>query len=54
MSEPYAKPQAPAKELDVDELTQEIDAPFADSFVRNEEPTLTRLDFEEIELALDL
>jgi len=40
-------------ELDVDDLTQEIDASL-EEFTRRDEPTLSKLDFEEIEIALDL
>jgi hypothetical protein len=38
-------------ELDVD-LTQEIDAPLED-FGKPDEPTLSKLDFEELEIKLD-
>ena len=38
-------------ELDVD-LTQEIDTPLED-FGRPDEPTLSKLDFEELEIKLD-
>lgn len=55
MAEPIRSQSVPlpaSVELDLDELTQQIDAPLDDSDKRDE-PTLTRMDFEEIELALD-
>jgi len=55
MAEPIRSRSVPlpaSVELDLDELTQQIDAPLDDSDKRDE-PTLTRMDFEEIELALD-
>ena len=41
-------------DLEVDDLTQEIDAPLDDLVGYRDEPTLSRLDFEDIEIALDL
>ncbi|HLF09580.1 MAG TPA: hypothetical protein VJA26_00055 [Gammaproteobacteria bacterium] len=43
----------PVPELDSDEITQEITAPLADLLNRRDEPTLSQVDFDEIELALD-
>lgn len=40
-------------DLRVDELTQEIDMPLADLSEGLDEPTLSTLDFEDIENALD-
>jgi hypothetical protein len=46
---------APANlDLDVEDLTQEIDAPLDDPTHYRDEPTLSRLDFEDIEIAFDL
>jgi hypothetical protein len=53
MIEPQAKPQAP-QELGLEDLTQEIDAPLLERFGGADEPTLSRLDLDEIEVALDL
>jgi len=48
-------PRAPANlDLEVEDLTQEIDAPLDDFTRYQDEPTLSRLDFEDIEIALDL
>jgi hypothetical protein len=48
-------PRAPANlDLEVEDLTQEIDAPLDDLVHYRDEPTLSRLDFEDIEIALDL
>jgi hypothetical protein len=41
-------------DLDIEDLTQEIDAPLDDLMHYRDEPTLSRLDFEDIEIALDL
>jgi hypothetical protein len=41
-----------ATDLELDDLTQEIDAPLVDKLLRDE-PTLTKLDFEDLEIALD-
>ena len=48
--------QGPTTKLDleIDDLTQEIDAPLDDLVRYRDEPTLSRLDFEDIEIALDL
>lgn len=48
-----AQPRTPDLELD-ETLTQEIDSPFNDVLKRHEEPTLSKIDFEDIEIALDL
>ncbi len=46
-------PQSPLRKLEIDmDLTQEIDAPLED-FGRPDEPTLSKLDFEELEIKLD-
>jgi hypothetical protein len=39
-------------ERDVADLTQEIDAPLGD-FMRRDEPTLSKLDFDELEIKLE-
>jgi len=39
-------------ELELEDLTQEIDAPLVDLLYRDE-LTLSKLDFEDIEIALD-
>jgi hypothetical protein len=41
-------------DLERQDLTQEIDAPLEDSGQYRDEATLSRLDFEDIEIALDL
>ncbi len=41
-------------EIDGQDLTQEIEAPLDDPRHYRDEATLSRLDFEEIEIALDL
>ncbi|HZF27792.1 MAG TPA: hypothetical protein VE907_01615 [Gammaproteobacteria bacterium] len=43
----------PVAELDVDDLTQEIDEPFRDRKDRGDEPTLTKIDFDDNEISLD-
>jgi hypothetical protein len=54
MSEPKRKiSEQPVFDLGV-ELTQEIDSPFGDFLSRRDEPTLTKIDFEDIELLLDV
>jgi hypothetical protein len=40
------------RELDVSDLTQEIDAPLED-YMRRDEPTLSKLDFDELEIKLE-
>lgn len=45
-------PQERRDDLQVDELTQEIDMPLAD-LLRQDEPAPATLDFEDIENALD-
>jgi hypothetical protein len=52
MSEPKRQVPAPVFDLGV-ELTQEIDSPFGDFMSRRDEPTLTKIDFDDIELILD-
>lgn len=57
MAEPkrsLTMPPLTSPALDLGELTQEIDAPFGNDARLYDEPTLTRLDFEDIELALDI
>jgi hypothetical protein len=44
----------PVADLQIDDFSQEIDEPFGDPQSRREEPTLTKIDFEENEIALDL
>jgi hypothetical protein len=39
-------------ELDVADFTQQIDAPF-DDLRRRDEPTLSKLDFDELDLKLE-
>jgi len=41
-------------DLDGQDLTQEIEAPLDDPGHYRDDATLSRLDFEEIEIALDL
>ncbi|HUO66447.1 MAG TPA: hypothetical protein VMV37_02875 [Gammaproteobacteria bacterium] len=41
-------------DLEGQDLTQEIEAPLEDTRRHRDEPTLSRLDFEDIEIALDL
>lgn len=41
-------------DLDIEDLAQEIDAPLDDFMHYRDEPTLSRLDFEDIEIELDL
>lgn len=43
----------PVAELDVDDLTQEIDEPLGDRKDRGNEPTLTKIDFDDNEISLD-
>jgi hypothetical protein len=47
---PQPGPRKP--ELDVSDLTQEIKAPLED-FMHRDEPTLSKLDFEELEIKLE-
>jgi hypothetical protein len=42
----------PAADLELDDLTQEIDAPLEDRLEPANEPTLTKLDFDELEIDL--
>jgi len=56
MNEPKSKAQQQPQsipEFDFSELTQEIDSPLGDFINRRDEPTLSQIDFDEIELALD-
>jgi hypothetical protein len=46
-------PQERNDDLRLDELTQEIDAPLADLSKGQDDATLSTLDFEDIENALD-
>ena len=41
-------------DLEGQDLTQEIESPLEDAHSYRDEATLSRLDFEEIEIALDL
>jgi hypothetical protein len=41
-------------ELEGQDLTQEIEAPLEDTRQYRDEATLSRLDFEDVEIALDL
>jgi hypothetical protein len=45
-------PPARNVELDIADLTQEIEAPLTDSR-RRDEPTLSKVDFDELEIKLD-
>jgi hypothetical protein len=47
-----SQPTPRATDLDVDDLTQEIDAPLED-FLRRDDPTLTKIDFDELEIKLE-
>jgi hypothetical protein len=47
----YFDVQPPSSDLGIDELVQDIDAPLNDS-LGIDEPTLTGVDFEEIEIML--
>jgi hypothetical protein len=40
-------------DLELDDLTQDIDAPL-EKVPRDDEPTLSKVDFDELEIALDL
>ncbi len=42
----------PAKGLDLDDLTQAIDAPLENYWQQLDEPTLTKLEFEYLEIVL--
>ena len=44
--------RSPEPDLELDDLTQEIDAPLVDQMLRDE-PTLSTLDFEDLEIAFD-
>jgi hypothetical protein len=52
MKAPGLQPVSRNDDLDVADLTQEIDAPLED-FMRRDEPTLSRLDFDELEIKLE-
>ena len=41
------------KELELDDWTQEIDAPLGDYMRGRDEPTLSKIDFEDVEIALE-
>jgi hypothetical protein len=43
----------PVAELEIDDLAQEIDEPLGDHKDRGDEPTLTKIDFDESEISLD-
>ena len=42
-----------ATDLELEDLTQEIDAPLVDQMLQRDEPTLSKLDFEDLEVAFD-
>ena len=48
-----ARASVPVADLEIDDLTQEIDEPFGERSERSDEPTLTKIDFEENEISLD-
>jgi hypothetical protein len=43
----------PVADLQIDDFSQEIDEPLDDRQDRHNEPTLTKIDFEDTEIALD-
>lgn len=49
----HRPPEGAHDDLDLDELTQAIDTPLAGLLQGQEEPTLSTLDFQDIENALD-
>ena len=51
---PKSSPAERQSDLEGQDLTQEIEAPLDDTLNYRDEATLSRLDFEEIEIALDL
>ena len=44
----------PVAELEIDDLVQEIDEPLGDSAAHADEPTLTKIDFDQLDVSLDL
>jgi hypothetical protein len=54
MEAPKISPKPRRSDLDGQDLTQEIEAPLDDLRHYRDDATLSRLDFEEIEIALDL
>jgi hypothetical protein len=48
-----ARNPRPVTDLEIDDLTQEIDEPLGERNDRSDEPTLTKIDFEENEISLD-
>jgi hypothetical protein len=51
---PKFSPRPKQTELERQDLTQEIEAPLDDPSHYRDEATLSRLDFDDVELALDL
>ncbi|HEX5047880.1 MAG TPA: hypothetical protein VFX89_12245 [Gammaproteobacteria bacterium] len=43
----------PVGDLEIEDLAQEIDEPLGDGNDRRDEPTLTKIDFEENDVSLD-
>jgi hypothetical protein len=43
----------PVADLQIDDFSQEIDEPLGDRQDRRDEPTLTKIDFEQEGIALD-
>jgi hypothetical protein len=54
MNAPHTSRTPRQSELEGQDLTQEIEAPLEDARNYRDDATLSRLDFEEIEIALDL
>jgi hypothetical protein len=54
MKSPKSSRAPRRSELEGQDLTQEIEAPLDDPRHYRDEATLSRLDFEELEIALDL
>lgn len=54
MKAPKSSREPRQRDLEGQDLTQEIEAPLDDPRLYRDEATLSRLDFEEIEIALDL
>jgi hypothetical protein len=42
-----------ATDLELEDFTQEIDAPLVDQLLHRDEPTLSKLDLEDLEIAVD-
>jgi hypothetical protein len=54
MNSPNTQRPPRTSDLEGNDLTQEIEAPLDDSRQYRDEATLSRLDFEEVEIAFDL